>query len=154
MSTMEAMRLFVRTLDEERPDWFAALQASASSSSNAAPPAPTTPTHAAADAPQANGAAAASAATPAAAAGTPLKEGGGAAAFVPAPVASHAAEGAWATVPTGAAAGRSKGPCPRYEHGAAVLGDAIFVVGGNYGAMSRRSMRDRLATPRPTAGKG
>ena len=123
MPSVEAMRLYVRTLDEAMPGWVegAAQQAQEQAQAQAVP--------------SASGEASASAAPPAAAA-LPAPVSASAAA-APAlqqrkvsaemPVLSDsAAVGQWAKVTT---SGRA--PAGRYLHAAAVVGTGLFVVGGS-----------------------
>ncbi|KAG2435000.1 hypothetical protein HYH02_011998 [Chlamydomonas schloesseri] len=93
MSTMEAMRLFVKSLDEEQADWWPLLQAA-----------------------EAKVAAGGSAAAEAAATTRPVPE--------------RSVLGLWTQLEMPAA---DKKPAPRYEAAAAVLGNAVYVLGGNYG---------------------
>eukprot|EP00798_Chlamydomonas_sp_ICE-L_P018082 gene18082-24505_t len=92
MNGMEAMRLFVRTVEEEQPDWYALLSAVEKEG-------PASP----------------------AAASVPAAAPSG-------PAASYALEGKWTQIPV---EGQKK-PSPRYEHGAAIIGNSCFVIGGNY----------------------
>lgn len=118
---VEAMRLYVRTLEEELPDWWALHTAAANGSAEAADSTP----------PAANGvagsqpAAAGSSGTPAAAA----------AATPPLPktrsVAEVVVEGSWVSPYISS----DKRPPPRYEHATALIGSELFVIGGNYGGL-------------------
>ncbi|GMH36106.1 hypothetical protein BSKO_03974 [Bryopsis sp. KO-2023] len=106
MSKEEAMRLYVRTLEEVQPNWWGI-------GSNPAPAAPqqtAAPTPAPADAP--------SNLAPATNGGGPSSEQR---------LSEAAAEGSWSTPYLD---GASK-PAPRYEHGMAVMGSKMFVIGGN-----------------------
>ncbi|PNW86136.1 hypothetical protein CHLRE_02g074650v5 [Chlamydomonas reinhardtii] len=93
MSAMEAMRLFVKSLDEEQPDWWPLLQAA-----------------------DAKAAAGGSAAAEAAATTRSVPE--------------RSVLGLWTQLEMPAA---DKKPAPRYEAAAAVVGNAMYVLGGNYG---------------------
>ncbi|KAG2425945.1 hypothetical protein HXX76_013318 [Chlamydomonas incerta] len=93
MSTMEAMRLFVKSLDEEQADWWPLLQAAEAKVA-------------------AGGAAAAEAAA------------------TTRSVPERSVLGLWTQLEMPAA---DKKPAPRYEAAAAVLGNAVYVLGGNYG---------------------
>jgi hypothetical protein len=95
MNKMEAMRLLVRTVEEEKPDWWAALLTS--------------------DAAQ----------------GDSASQGSGDLGLSLKPAHELAGHASWTLVPdTGSAA--QKKPLPRYEHGAAMLGGLLYVIGGNY----------------------
>eukprot|EP00197_Chlamydomonas_leiostraca_P012843 CAMPEP_0202861700 /NCGR_PEP_ID=MMETSP1391-20130828/3008_1 /ASSEMBLY_ACC=CAM_ASM_000867 /TAXON_ID=1034604 /ORGANISM="Chlamydomonas leiostraca, Strain SAG 11-49" /LENGTH=760 /DNA_ID=CAMNT_0049541129 /DNA_START=57 /DNA_END=2339 /DNA_ORIENTATION=- len=100
MAKMEAMRLYVRTVDEEQADWYPLLL-----QYEAAPkPAP----DAAGAAAGANG-------------GAPVQ-----------PATSYARELQWSALPAVAGGADGRRPCPRYEHGAALVGGSLYVIGGNY----------------------
>ncbi|KAL4422567.1 hypothetical protein ABPG75_008764 [Micractinium tetrahymenae] len=129
MPAVEAMRLYVRTLEEEVPDWWVQHTATANGNdvaeaSAAAPPA-------------ANGTAEKQAA--AAAAGHPDASAPAAAAAPPLPppallpktrsVAEVVVEGSWVSPYISS----DKRPPPRYEHATALIGSELFVIGGNYG---------------------
>ena len=121
LAKLEAMRLFVRTLDEEQPEWWARLPpgweaAAAAIAAGAAPEA------------AAEAAAAGAAAVAAAAAGGGA--GGGAGGTLGAAGGGDAVlrEGAWVVVPQDG----GRRPLPRYEQGAALLGARVFVLGGHY----------------------
>ncbi len=105
MSAMEAMRLFVRTIEEDYPNWYEVYAAMPGKSVAASP------------------ATSAGGAHPAAANG---KAGGEVVG-----VGAQAVEGQWTVVETHTSG--SKRPCPRYEHGAAILAGGLYIVGGNYG---------------------
>lgn len=114
---VEAMRLYVRTLEEEVADWWAQHSSAAAA--------------AAADQPAAaNGVSEGSTAEQAAG-------GEGSAAPPPAiksrSVAEVVVEGSWVSPYISS----DKRPPPRYEHAAAIIGAELFVVGGNYGALPR-----------------
>jgi hypothetical protein len=123
---VEAMRLYVRTLEEEVADWWSQHTASSNGggaaelSADAAAPAPT-----------ANGDSGAQAEAPAA-----PQAAGAAAAAVAAlrpksrSVAEVVVEGSWVSPYISS----DKRPPPRYEHATAIIGSELFIVGGNYGA--------------------
>lgn len=95
MSAMEAMRLFVKTLDEEQADWWQLLQQAEASEAS-------------------------------------TTTGNGSSAGLPAAkksLSERSVLGLWTQLP----ADSGKKPLPRYEQGAALAGDTIYVVGGNYG---------------------
>ena len=90
---MEAMRLFVRTVEEEQSNWYTALLAADASQEVSS-------TSASGDL------------------GLALK-----------PAYELAALNQWNPVPD---TGSQKKPLPRYEHGSAMLGGSLYVIGGNY----------------------
>eukprot|EP00887_Chlorella_sp_A99_P000351 scaffold13.g351.t1 len=120
MASMEAMRLYVRTLEEEVSDWWTVIQAGAG-----------------AEQVHINGTGEAAAEAEAADAAAPEAEA--AAPPAPAPpsapspkarsVAEVVVEGSW-VCPYIASA---KKPPPRYEHAVALVGNRMVLVGGNYG---------------------
>lgn len=124
-SAVEAMRLYVRTLEEEVPDWWAQHNNAAANG----------------DPPAANGVGGepAEAAAPAGANQQAGGEGAAAAAAPPPPpapvpktrsVAEVVVEGSWVSPYISS----DKRPPPRYEHATALIGNELFVIGGNYGA--------------------
>ncbi|PSC67948.1 acyl-binding domain-containing 4-like isoform X1 isoform A [Micractinium conductrix] len=125
MPSVEAMRLYVRTLEEEVPAWWAQHTAGGAGAGADDTPAangvPPPPAAAAAD-----GDAAPSASAPAAAPPPPPPP-------VPAPktrsVAEVVVEGSWVSPYISS----DKRPPPRYEHATALIGSELYVVGGNYG---------------------
>ncbi|KAF5836080.1 hypothetical protein DUNSADRAFT_6500 [Dunaliella salina] len=86
MSAVEAMRLYVRTLDEEQPDWYALLLAEEAK---------------------------------------PQNQGAGAS---PIPAHAFAQTDVWTALPMG----EQRKPCPRYEHSGGLVGNKVYIVGGNY----------------------
>ncbi|KIZ01419.1 hypothetical protein MNEG_6538, partial [Monoraphidium neglectum] len=106
MARLEAMRLYVKTLDEEQPEWWDRLpdgwEAAAAEAASAGALAAGAP-----------GAAAANGGAPSA---------GGAAS-----ISNVLQEGAWVVIQDD---GRK--PLPRYEQGAALLGTQVFMLGGHY----------------------
>ena len=113
---VEAMRLYVRTLEEEVPAWWAQHTAGGAGAG-------------AGDTPAANGVPPPSARAPAAAPPPPPPP-------VPAPktrsVAEVVVEGSWVSPYISS----DKRPPPRYEHATALIGSELYVVGGNYGALA------------------
>ncbi|KAK9844326.1 hypothetical protein WJX74_000823 [Apatococcus lobatus] len=114
LSSVEAMRLFVKVVDDEQPDWWARSHEARPQPSSKPPVAAT----AAAPAP----AATATAPSPPAA---PTENGH-------VPGASSSLEeagqpGEWFPVETSG----PKRPPPRYEHAVAVIGSSMYMVGGN-----------------------
>mmetsp|Transcript_31138 Transcript_31138/g.69212 ORF Transcript_31138/g.69212 Transcript_31138/m.69212 type:complete len:720 (-) Transcript_31138:447-2606(-) len=102
ISSVEAMRLYVRTVEEEEANWYGMLlQAEANQPAEATKP--------------------------------NSKAGS------PASAVEYAEDGCWTPLPIEAVAGgdpdtpQPRKPVPRYEHGAALIGKDMFVVGGNYG---------------------
>jgi len=118
MARVEAMRLYVKTVEERNPHWWSLATAGGD-------PARTAEACAAA--------ASASAAAAAAAAARAASSGAAAAAAPPAAAAEGGLEallasaqaGAWQPLPVGGPA-----PRPRYEHAAAVAGDKLYLLGG------------------------
>jgi hypothetical protein len=182
MAPMEAMRLYVRTLDEERKSWYQELLQSIVAGSTdeataAAPAAAASNGNSAGDGSAgdlaarrdgaAGGAGEPEARSPAGAGG----RDGGAGAGGPQPAAGlggqqeqlpplqtadslgsskvadlasfATTEGAdsqrWTvvTMRASSAAASGKLPLPRYEHGSALLGHHVYIVGGNYGERLR-----------------
>ncbi|PRW20510.1 acyl- -binding domain-containing 4 [Chlorella sorokiniana] len=116
MAAVEAMRLYVRTLEEEVPSWWA-QHTGASAIGNGGE---------AGEAPTANGVASAGPSAAAQQAGAPP----------PAPpaaksrsVAEVVVEGSWVSPYISS----DKRPPPRYEHATALVGSELFIIGGNYG---------------------
>ncbi|KAG2499609.1 hypothetical protein HYH03_002549 [Edaphochlamys debaryana] len=105
MARMEAMRLFVKGLEEEQPDWWTLLQAAEASGA----------------APSGQGASEEEATSDASAA--------------PAvPVPERAVLGVWNQLDAAVEAKHGhKKPVPRYEAAAAVVGGHVYMLGGNYG---------------------
>eukprot|EP00899_Mesostigma_viride_P010163 jgi/Mesvir1/19148/Mv01171-RA.1 len=141
MSNVEAMRLFVRTLEEEVPNWFAlslAQQGGATASSNG-----TAPNAAAASTPIASSSNSNNPSGGAVASGDAAPSGARALASATDTSAGRlVADGqacvgvadldlawdAWTPVPT-----RGRLPPSRYQHAAAVLGDSMYIIAGNCG---------------------
>ncbi|GAX78252.1 hypothetical protein CEUSTIGMA_g5694.t1 [Chlamydomonas eustigma] len=88
MNKMEAMRLYVRTVEEEQADWYSLLLLVAE-----------------------------------------MQESDQASKDAMGLAASTAVLGSWTPVPC---TGAGRQPLPRYEHAAGIIGDSLFVVGGNY----------------------
>lgn len=86
MAPMEAMRLYVRTLEEEQPDWYMVHKKCED-------------------------------------------EGAQSSAGSPQSTLSFCKEGVWVPVPPAS----QRKPLPRYEHSAVLVGEKIYVYGGNYG---------------------
>ncbi|KAI3430306.1 hypothetical protein D9Q98_004902 [Chlorella vulgaris] len=125
MPAVEAMRLYVRTLEEEVPDWWPQHQAAGDIANGAAVADSNT------DDSAANGtakAAPAGEAAPAAAAAPQPPPG---ARLVPKSrsVTEVVVEGSWVSPYISS----DKRPPPRYEHATALIGSELFVIGGNYG---------------------
>lgn len=110
------MRLYVRTLEEEVPDWWAQHQASGVGAPTANGTAEGAPAAAAGEAPPA--------APPA-----PAAAGGGRPAPKSRSVTEVVVEGSWVSPYIS-----DRRPPPRYEHATALIGSELFIVGGNYGA--------------------
>lgn len=112
MSGMEAMRLFVRTLEEDQPDWHAfpmpPVSRSAASGGKAFLPAGIA----------AAAAGAGGAATTGSAAGAPATTW-----------TASLKPGSWSPLPLPPDARK---PAPRYEHGTAYVDGRVIVIGGNY----------------------
>ncbi|KAI8475739.1 MAG: hypothetical protein J3K34DRAFT_480381 [Monoraphidium minutum] len=106
MARMEAMRLYVKTLDEEQPEWWNRL-----------------PEGWEAAAAEANGAAAPGGGVPGAAGGGGRPSAGGAPG-----ISGVVKEGEWVVI----SQDDGRKPLPRYEQGAALIGSQIFVLGGHY----------------------
>ncbi|KAK9868001.1 hypothetical protein WJX84_010049 [Apatococcus fuscideae] len=113
MSCVEAMRLFVKVIEDEQPDWWALSQ------SQEAPEMSSRQAAAAADGPEP---AAPAANTPAR---VPLQNGH--ATVPPASLLEVGIPGEWALVETGG----GKRPPPRYEQAVATVGSSMYMVGGN-----------------------
>lgn len=112
-AAVEAMRLYVRTLEEEVPDWWA--QHSSGAAGGADQPA--------------------AAANGVGEGGSPTAAGGEGGAVPPPAIKSRSVaevvvEGSWVSPYISS----DKRPPPRYEHATALIGAELFVVGGNYGA--------------------
>ncbi|KAL6746870.1 hypothetical protein V8C86DRAFT_1437567 [Haematococcus lacustris] len=125
MSAVEAMRLYVRTVEEEQPEWYGLL-------THTEPGSPAVQAAAAAPAAEDKVETAGPAAAPAPAP-DPKPEPVAPAVLPVLPASSYAKELSWVQLPT-AATGSSEArrPCPRYEHGAALVGHRLYVVAGNY----------------------
>ncbi|GFR48456.1 hypothetical protein Agub_g10359, partial [Astrephomene gubernaculifera] len=125
MTSIEAMRLFVKALDEEQPDWWALLQQAEGGAQGSPDPA------AAAGDAAAAAADGASQPDPQQPPQPPQQPQGEVRAVV-----DQAEEGVWRQVETvgaGAEGGAARKPLPRYESAAAVVGECVYVLGGNYG---------------------
>lgn len=114
-AAVEAMRLYVRTLEEELPEWWAQHTGTAADTNGTE----------GGEAPAANGVAAA--------AGAAQQAGGAQPPAAPAPksrsVAEVVVEGSWVSPYISS----DKRPPPRYEHATALVGSELFIIGGNYG---------------------
>jgi hypothetical protein len=117
MAAVEAMRLYVRTLEEEVADWWAQHQADPAAPHAANGTAAAAPPSAAADA---DAAPAAALPPPPAARALPRSRS----------VTEVVVEGSWVSPYISS----DKRPPPRYEHAAAMVGSELFIIGGNYGA--------------------
>ncbi|KAL4424739.1 hypothetical protein ABPG77_000082 [Micractinium sp. CCAP 211/92] len=118
MPAVEAMRLYVRTLEEEVPNWWAHHTGAANGSTEAAAPQPAAANGTAEQQPAAAGSAGP---PPAAAPPAPLPKTRS--------VAEVVVEGSWVSPYISS----DKRPPPRYEHATALIGSELFVIGGNYG---------------------
>lgn len=133
------MRLYVRTLEEEVPNWWAQHTAAADDNSEAAEP-----PH-----PAANGTA------PKQPAGTGGTGAPAAAAAPPAPlpktrsVAEVVVEGSWVSPYISS----DKRPPPRYEHATALIGSELFVIGGNYGGACGAALHAAASSWCPPSGR-
>ena len=121
------MRLYVRTLEEELPDWWAHHTSGAAAGAGGA----------GGEAPAANGV------------GVPPPAGGAPPAAPPPPappaptprsVAEVVVEGSWVSPYISS----DKRPPPRYEHATALVGSELFIIGGNYGGCWREAGRHGL----------
>ncbi|KAI7839120.1 hypothetical protein COHA_007124 [Chlorella ohadii] len=117
MAAVEAMRLYVRTLEEELPGWWAhhtgaAAEAAAANGGEGGA------------APTANGTAGTAAAAPQAGAPPPAPSGPKSRS-----VAEVVVEGSWVSPYISS----DKRPPPRYEHATALVGSELYIIGGNYG---------------------
>lgn len=114
-AAVEAMRLYVRTLEEELPDWWAHHTGAAAVGNGTE----------GGEAPAANGVPSAQPADGAQAGAPPQAP--------PAPksrsVAEVVVEGSWVSPYISS----DKRPPPRYEHATALVGSELFIIGGNYG---------------------
>lgn len=125
MPAVEAMRLYVRTLEEEVPDWWPQHQAAGDIENGAAVADSNT------DDSAANGTAKAAPAAEAAPAAAAAMQPPPGARLVPKSrsVTEVVVEGSWVSPYISS----DKRPPPRYEHATALIGSELFVIGGNYG---------------------
>lgn len=119
------MRLYVRTLEEELPGWWAhhtggAAEAAAVNGGEGGA------------APTANGTAGTAAAAPQAGAAPPAPSGPKSRS-----VAEVVVEGSWVSPYISS----DKRPPPRYEHATALVGSELYIIGGNYGGWRHRLPR-------------
>ncbi|MEW5304949.1 MAG: hypothetical protein WDW36_007522 [Sanguina aurantia] len=126
MSTVESMRLYVRTLEEEQSDWYPILLKAPRSSSHSQIAVPLILPAAVGSpiSPKSNGQQQQQQQQQVTHQPLPSQTA------TRQPALTHARPGMWSVVPVEEGARK---PLPRYEQGAAVIGNSIYVVGGNYG---------------------